>query len=92
MMFHVPHGGLGPKLTRNAAWGEHCRKKASTFIDITFATAIAFCEFPVNATPLNERFKYLDALWRRWQTRLAFHAAYADRRSGVAEPDARTSF
>ncbi len=29
-MFHVLHGGLGPKLelTHNAAWGEHCRKEA----------------------------------------------------------------
>lgn len=34
---------------------------APTFSDITLATAIAFSKFPVNATPLDERFEVLDA-------------------------------
>ncbi|KMO13617.1 glutathione S-transferase family protein [Methylobacterium platani] len=58
-----------------------------TFSDITLATAVAFSKFPVNATPLDERFEHLDAFWRRWQMRPAFRAAYADRNSGVAELD-----
>lgn len=62
---------------------------APTFSDITMATAIAFSKFPVNATPLDERFEYVDAFWKRWQERPAFQAAYADRRSGVAEIDER---
>ena len=61
-----------------------------TFSDITLATAIAFSKFPVNATPLDERFEHLDAFWRRWQARPAFIAAYADRSSGVPEIDNRT--
>ena len=62
---------------------------APTFSDITLATAIAFSKFPVNATPLDERFEYLDAFWQRWQRRPAFQAAYADRNSGVAELDSQ---
>lgn len=61
-----------------------------TFSDITLATAIAFSKYPVNATPLDERFEHLDAFWRRWQTRPAFLAAYADKSSGVAEIDNRS--
>jgi len=60
---------------------------APTFADITLATAIAFSKFPVNATPLDERFEHLDAIWKRWQGRPTFQAAYADRNSGVAELD-----
>ena len=110
--FHVLHTGLGFKLelTKNEAWGEHCRKEAlahaslvnqhlsdgrkwilggdePTFSDMTLATAIAFSKFPVNATPLDERFEHLDAYWKRWQLRPSFQAAYADRSSGVAELD-----
>lgn len=33
-----------------------------TFADITLCTAIAFSKFPVNATPLDERFEHLDAI------------------------------
>ena len=58
-----------------------------TFSDITLATAIAFSKFPVNGTPLDERFEHLDAYWRRWQLRPSFQAAYADRNSGVPELD-----
>jgi len=110
--FHVLHTGLGFKLelTKNEAWGEHCRKEAlthaglvnqhlsdgrkwilggeaPTFSDITMATAIAFSKFPVNATPLDERFEHVDAFWKRWQIRPTFQAAYADRNSGVPELD-----
>ncbi len=53
---------------------------APSFADITLATAIAFSKFPVIATPLDDRFEYLDAFWRRWQTRPSFQAAYADRK------------
>jgi glutathione S-transferase len=60
---------------------------APTFSDITLATAIAFSKFPVNATPLDERFEHLDAFWQRWQRRPSFQAAYADRNSGVPELD-----
>lgn len=56
-----------------------------TFSDITLATAIAFSKFPVNATPLDERFEYLEAFWKRWQLRPSFQAAYADGNSGVPE-------
>jgi glutathione S-transferase len=62
---------------------------APTFADITLATAIAFSKYPANATPLDERFEHLDAIWRRWQSRPSFQAAYADGNSGVAELDAR---
>ena len=58
-----------------------------TFADITLATAIAFSKFPVNATPLDERFEFLDAYWQRWQQRPSFQAAYADRSSGIPELD-----
>ena len=60
-----------------------------TFSDMTMATAIAFSKFPVNATPLDERFEHLDAFWRRWQVRPSFKAAYADGNSGVSELDSR---
>lgn len=56
-----------------------------TFADITLCTAIAFSKFPVNATPLNERFEYLDAIWQRWKSRPGFQRAYADGHSGLAE-------
>ncbi len=110
--FHVLHTGLGFKLelTKNEAWGEHCRKEAiahaslvnkhlsdgrqwllgrdePTFADMTLCTAIAFSKFPVNATPLDERFEFLDAYWKRWQQRPSFRTAYADGQSGVAELD-----
>ncbi len=62
---------------------------ATTFSDITMATAIALSKFPVNATPLDERFEHIDAFWQRWQERPAFQAAYADRQGGVAEIDER---
>ena len=112
--FHVLHTGLGFKLelTKNEAWGEHCRKEAlahaalvnqhlsdgrqwllggdePTFADMTLCTAIAFSKFPVNATPLDERFEFLDAFWKRWQGRPSFQAAYADGQSGVPELDSR---
>jgi glutathione S-transferase len=54
---------------------------------MTLATAIAFSKFPVNATPLDERFEHLDAYWKRWQQRPSFQAAYADGGSGLAELD-----
>jgi glutathione S-transferase len=60
---------------------------APTFSDITLATAIAFSKFPVNATPLDERFEFLDAYWQRWTKRPSFQAAYADRNSGIPELD-----
>ena len=56
-----------------------------TFADITLCTAIAFSKFPVNATPLDERFEHLDALWQRWKARPSFQRAYADGGSGLAE-------
>ncbi len=58
-----------------------------TFSDITLATAIAFSKFPINATPLDERFEHLDAFWQRWQQRPSFKAAYADGNSGLPELD-----
>jgi glutathione S-transferase len=58
-----------------------------TFSDITLATAIAFSKFPVNATPLDERFEHLEAFWKRWQLRPSFQAAYADGNSGIPELD-----
>jgi glutathione S-transferase len=62
---------------------------APTFSDMTMAVAIAFSKFPVNATPLDERFEHIDAYWKRWQARPSFQAAYADRNSGVTEIDER---
>ena len=56
-----------------------------TFADITLCTAIAFSKFPVNATPLDERFEFLEAIWKRWQARPSFQAAYADGGSGLEE-------
>ena len=56
-----------------------------TFADITLCTAIAFSKFPVNATPLDERFEHLDAIWQRWKARPGFQCAYADGNSGLAE-------
>lgn len=53
------------------------------------ATAIAFSKFPVNATSLDEPFEHIDALWKRWQARPSFQAAYADRQGGVPEIDGR---
>lgn len=58
-----------------------------TFSDMTLCTAIAFSKFPVNATPLDDRFEQLDRFWRRWQKRDSFRRAYADKNSGVAELD-----
>jgi hypothetical protein len=43
----------------------------------------------VNATPLDERFEFLDAYWQRWQQRPSFKAAYADGNSGIPELDNR---
>jgi glutathione S-transferase len=59
--------------------------EAPTFADITLCTSIAFSKFPVNATPLDERFEHLDAIWKRWQARPSFQAAYADGGSGLDE-------
>jgi glutathione S-transferase len=56
-----------------------------TFADITLCTAIAFSKFPVNTTPLDERFEQLDRFWQRWKARSSFRAAYADGGSGLAE-------
>ena len=56
-----------------------------TFADITLCTAIAFSKFPANATPLDERFEHLDAIWQRWKTRPSFQRSYADGNSGLAE-------
>jgi glutathione S-transferase len=60
---------------------------APTFSDITLAVAVAFSKFPINATPLDERFEYLDAYWRRWRQRSSFRGAYADGHSGLPELD-----
>lgn len=60
---------------------------APTFADITLCTAIAFSKFPANATPLDERFEFIDAIWKRWQTRESFRAAYSDGGSGLEELD-----
>jgi glutathione S-transferase len=59
-------------------------RAAPSFSDMTLVAAIALSKFPLIATPLDERFEYLDAYWRRWQARPGFRAAYADGRSGVA--------
>ena len=58
-----------------------------TFADITLCAAIAFSKYPVNATPLDERFENLDAFWTRWKARDSFKSAYADGNSGLAELD-----
>jgi glutathione S-transferase len=59
-----------------------------TFEDVTLAAAIAFSKYPVNATPLDERFEFMDAYWQRWQQRRpGFQATYADRQSGIAALD-----
>ena len=58
-----------------------------TFADTTLCTAIAFSKYPVNATPLDERFEQLDRYWRTWQRRRSFQRAYADGGSGLAELD-----
>ena len=60
-------------------------KDEPTFADITLCVAIAFSKFPVNATPLDERFEHLDAFWQRWKARPGFQQAYADGGSGLAE-------
>lgn len=56
-----------------------------TFADITLCIAIAFSKFPVNATPLDERFEHLDAIWKRWKARPSFQTAYADGGSALEE-------
>lgn len=80
----IAHAGLvNSHLADGRAWllgGE-----APTFADITLCTAIAFSKFPVVATPLDERFEYLDAFWQRWNRRDSFKAAYADGNSGLIE-------
>ena len=58
-----------------------------TFADITPETAIAFSKFPVNDTPLDERFEYLDYYWNRWKERDSFKRGYADGASGLEELD-----
>ncbi len=82
----LAHAGLVDRhLSDGRSWmigGEH-----PTFADITLCTAIAFSKFPVNATPLDERFEHLDALWKRWQGRDSFRKAYADGGSGLDELD-----
>ena len=44
-----------------------------------------YSKFPVNATPLNERYEQLDQFWKRWKERPSFRVAYADGGSGLAE-------
>jgi glutathione S-transferase len=58
---------------------------APIFADITRATAFSSCT--VNATPLDERFECLDAIWRRWREGPACRAVHADRQSGIPELD-----
>ncbi len=58
-----------------------------TFADITLAVSIAFSKFPVNNTPLDERFEYLDYYWNRWKERDSFKRGYADGGSGLEELD-----
>jgi len=58
-----------------------------TFADITLCTAIAFSKFPVNATPLDERFDFLERLWKCWQERESFQRAYNGGGSGLPELD-----
>lgn len=58
-----------------------------TFADITLCTAITFSKFPVNATPLDERFEHIERIWKRWQERESFQRAYADGGSGLPELD-----
>ncbi|MBB4860951.1 glutathione S-transferase [Novosphingobium chloroacetimidivorans] len=60
-----------------------------TFADITMAAAIAFPNFPVNATPLDEGFEHDDGC-SALDAPPAFLAAYADPNSGVPELDNRT--
>lgn len=62
-------------------------KDEPTFADITLCVAIAFSKFPVNATPLDERFEHLHNFWQRWQARPSFRQAYADGNSGLKELD-----
>jgi hypothetical protein len=50
---------------------------------------IAFSKFVVNAMPLDERYKHIDAFWQRWLRSPMFLAAYANRNSGVPELDTR---
>ena len=59
--------------------------KELTFADITPCVAIALSKFPTNNTPLDERFEFIDKIWRRWQTRDSFKRAYADGNSGLPE-------
>ena len=64
---------------------------APTFADITLCTAIAFSKYPTNATPLDKRYEFIDAIWKRWQTRESFRIAYSDGGSGLEELDHLTS-
>ncbi len=57
--------------------------KELTFADITPCVAIALSKFPTNNTPLDERFEFIDKIWRRWQTRDSFKRAHADGNSGL---------
>ena len=54
---------------------------------MTLCTAIAFSKFPINQTPLDERFEQLERFWRRCLARPSFRTAYADRASGVKDLD-----
>lgn len=56
-----------------------------TFADITLCVAIAFSKFPVNNTPLDERFEHLERMWKRWQERPSFKTGYSDGGSGLDE-------
>lgn len=49
---------------------------APTFADITLCTAIAFSKYPTNNTPLDERFEYIEQIWKRWQERDSFLAIH----------------
>ncbi len=60
---------------------------APTFADITLCVTIAFSKYPTNNTPLDERFEYIERIWKRWQERDSFKKAYADGLSGLAELD-----
>ena len=39
---------------------------APKFADVTLCVAIAFSKYPTNNTPLDERFEFIDKIWRRW--------------------------
>ena len=52
-----------------------------TFSDMMLCTAIAFSKYPIDQTPLHERFEQLGRSWRRCLAHPPFRTAYADRSS-----------